>query len=650
MFTLKFLRHRAIIGTVDTPLRKEDSSVGNYRDEIERFIYEICYQPIWASVSEYVSQHLSLLDLTYSRVKYPDSAYVEDMLLEFTKNVRIDDNSLLFDAVVSCTMNLTEENYRGMASCDLNQWFLVSCEAVIEDSLKSLIITNVQQYVPGMRQRVTGQAVSKNIVPILYKKDLEDEATRFLEKFCPAALESPMPVPIEDIAEAMGLEVVEGHRITDDFSVFGEIYFSSGKAEVYDLFKCTSQVLDVRRGTILIDAFTYWERNLGCVKNTIAHEVYHWYKHRMYAAIRYILYGKDYVACRCPSNMVYPDKEAEWSDEQRMEWQANSMAPRILMPLRTFRMKVDELYKQYDYEKSPIKTVVLTAIADELAKFYGVSRQSALIRMIETGYKEAASVYDYDAESPFHNYVSQSDAFYAYCSDDEFRALVDSGLFRYVDGYFVIDDEQYVDKDEDGKYALTDYAWSHLSECTLQFSWQTVRPSPAEKRFPFEIFHRANADRKVSKYDNRQNASVIKMSEELRQKREEFERQNAVRQIAIPQKTCWELIFEILQARGMSKVHFCSLTGLGEEVYRKAEKNIDTKPSMRTIVAIARGLDLDITMTEKLMQLAGHAFDESDEHRALRFCITGFPGGTIEEANEFLESYDFKPLGTQERY
>ena len=66
-------------------MRKEDSSVGNYRDEIERFIYEICYKPIWASVSDYVSQHLSLLDLTYSRVKYPDSAYVEDMLLEFTR-------------------------------------------------------------------------------------------------------------------------------------------------------------------------------------------------------------------------------------------------------------------------------------------------------------------------------------------------------------------------------------------------------------------------------------------------------------------------------------------------------------------------------------------------------------------------------------
>ena len=114
-------------------------------------------------------------------------------------------------------------------------------------------------------------------------------------------------------------------------------------------------------------------------------------------------------------------------------------------------------------------------------------------------------------------------------------------------------------------------------------------------------------------------------------------------------KTCWEVIFEIVQSRGLSKSHFCSLTGLGEEVYRKAEKNIGTKPSLRTIVAIGRGLDLDIGTTEKLLQLAGHAFDESDEHQALKYCITGFSGMTIDDANEFLESYNYEPLGSKQR-
>ena len=152
---LKFLRHRAIILSVDYLTREEGRRLGTYRDEIERFIYEICYQPIWASLSEYLVQHLSLLDLTYSRVKYPDSACIEDMLLEFTKNVRVDEDSLLFDAVVSCTLNLEEESYRGPVSCELHQWFLVSCAAVITDGLKSLEITSIQQYTPGMKREAT---------------------------------------------------------------------------------------------------------------------------------------------------------------------------------------------------------------------------------------------------------------------------------------------------------------------------------------------------------------------------------------------------------------------------------------------------------------------------------------------------------------
>ena len=163
------------------------------------------------------------------------------------------------------------------------------------------------------------------------------------------------------------------------------------------------------------------------------------------------------------------------------------------------------------------------------------------------------------------------------------------------------------------------------------------------------IFHRDNADQRVSKFETQQNAAVVGLSEELRKKRAEFERQNAARKITGINKSCWEAIYEILQSRNMSKSHFCSLTGLGEEVYRKAEKNIGTSPSMRTIIAIGRGLDLDIGTVETLMRLAGHAFDESDEHQALKFCITGFSGGSIDQANAFLESYQFKPLGTQQR-
>ena len=605
--------------------------MGTYNNEIEQFIYTVCYRPMWEAAYTYIAEHPYALNLSYSRIQNPDSAMLEDMILEYTKNIRIDEDSLLFDAVVSCTINLTEDTYKGTASHETSQWLVLSCVAVVTDKLESVTVKNISGYTSGQPRKTDGHAVSKNIVPILYKKDLDDEATTFLQQYFPEALEKPMAVPISDIAKDMGLKIIRCNRITDDFSVFGEIYFTAGKA------------------TILVDAYTCWERNLGCIKNTIAHEVYHWYNHRMYAAIKHILYDQKFVACHCPSNMVYPQKNEEWSDVQRMERQANNMAPRILMPYRTFRMKVDELLRKYDYENSPIKSAILTTVAEELREFYGVSRQSILIRMMETGYKDAAIIYQYNEKSPYHEYLDQRDAFYAYRTSNEFRRLVDSGLFQYVDGHFVINDEQYIERNDEGKQTLTDYACANLNECTLQFTWQPLRADETEKHFPFELLHRETGGRKVSKYDSWQSASAVQISKALRKKREEFERQSAARKITCINKTCWEVIFEIIQSRGISKSHFCALTGLGEEVYRKAEKNIDTKLGLRTIVAIGRGLDLDIGTTEKLLQLAGHAFDESDEHQALKYCITGFSGMTIDDANEFLESYNYEPLGSKQR-
>lgn len=57
------------------------------------------------------------------------------------------------------------------------------------------------------------------------------------------------------------------------------------------------------------------------------------------------------------------------------------------------------------------------------------------------------------------------------------------------------------------------------------------------------------------------------------------------------------MLHDIIQARGLSKPHFCNLTGLDEVYYRRTETNPDTKPSKRAIVAVACGLDMDLDTT-----------------------------------------------------
>lgn len=621
------------------------------QNEIEEFIYKICYRPIWESVNNYIAAHPTTLNLSMSRIKYPDTAMLLDMLLEYATHIRIDEDSLFFDAILSCTIELQQfDEYRGDMSGETSQWLIASYEAVITDRLESLTVSSVKPWSKDTKPSSTGVAASKSIVPIIYRKDLDKEATAFLEKYYPEALEEPLRVPIEEIAkEKLGLNVIQGYRITDDFTIFGQICFSPGTVKIYDLFKTSEKEQEVPRGTILIDAYTYWQRNSGCVNNTIAHEVYHWHRHRLYAAIKHILRNEKFIACRCPAEMSYPDEKEEWTDEQRMEWQANNLAPRILMPIQTFKIKVDELYKQYDYENTPLKLAVLTCIADDLASFYGVSRQSALIRMTETGYMEAKSVLQAINEKDWHSYVSREDVFYEYSTNEDFRKLLDFGKFRYVDGYVVINDEKYITTDDKGKATLSEYAWDNLNECTLSFSWQRIRRSKAKEVLPQIIFHRDNDEQDVSKYDSKQNASVIQLSEQMQKERRRFEQNEKIHRLSITDKNCWSYIYEIITIKGTSKPHFCDLTGLGEENYRKAEKGQKNDPTVRTIVAIGVGLKLDIETVEKMLTLAGRSFKDSPEDRALKFCITGLSGHPIEDCNDFLESLGYEPLGTKER-
>ena len=67
------------------------------------------------------------------------------------------------------------------------------------------------------------------------------------------------------------------------------------------------------------------------------------------------------------------------------------------MPLTPFKAKVNELYEKYSYsiEGTP-NQLVLQLIADQLASFYAVSRQSVLLRMQEAGYPEAMTIYEYE--------------------------------------------------------------------------------------------------------------------------------------------------------------------------------------------------------------------------------------------------------------
>mgnify|MGYP006879989559 CR=1 FL=1 len=184
-----------------------------------------------------------------------------------------------------------------------------------------------------------------SLVPHMYKSEFDDRAADFFSHYCKEALEKPMPVPIEDIArEQLHLTILEIH-LSEDLSILGQTCFTDVLAEIYDLENDEYREIPVKARTVLIDPDTFLKRNFGTKRNTIAHECVHWVYHRKYYVAANRLSNQQTVAYREPAGIGDDTFSKKLIDEGWMEWQANNINPRILMPKQTvgeaFQMVLD---------------------------------------------------------------------------------------------------------------------------------------------------------------------------------------------------------------------------------------------------------------------------------------------------------------------
>lgn len=224
-------------------------------------------------------------------------------------------------------------------------------------------------------------------VPHIWKSEFDAEATAFLEAYYKPALEKPMCVPIEKIAEDVLHLTIKEIRLSEDLSILGQMCFTRGRVEIYDKAEDEYREIIVDAGTMILDPDTEALRNIGSKRNTIAHECFHWHRHRPYH-LAAAAAGKDKSTYRCPVTAKDDKFTEEWDDEDWMEWQANGIAPRILMPIETIEETYENLCKKS--MKNPFVAKGLRPqsewVLEQFAGFYKVSKISAVIRLTELGY------------------------------------------------------------------------------------------------------------------------------------------------------------------------------------------------------------------------------------------------------------------------
>lgn len=235
-------------------------------------------------------------------------------------------------------------------------------------------------------------------------------------------------------------------------------------------------------------------RNLGAVNNTIVHECVHWDKHRKALELER-LYNSSATKIKC--QVVGGIKDDERNATDWMEWQANSLAPRIQMPLGMFKTKAFELIKEYRRKLNSDELIdVMEPVIDELATFFCVSRLAAKIRMIDAGYEEAIGTFTYidgryvrphrfkkgalERNQTFS--IGAEDAAIQSLTNPTLISLIKDGSYQYVDAHFVLNHPKYVTVNLFSETVLTDYARTHMDECCLIFDL-SVRAGAREKYY-----------------------------------------------------------------------------------------------------------------------------------------------------------------------
>mgnify|MGYP004524435951 CR=1 FL=1 len=622
------------------------------------FIADKFYNNMFTAIKRYVYSNREKLDLHSYSVSNIDTATLSDISV---KSVGIDDREgmcIAFDVAVEAEIEICEySNRKGNRSDFCTQWFLLCCEGNLSTGLPSFIIKNVEVYSQRQLQK---NPLSDSLVPIIYADGLEAEAEKFLKRYYPEALATPMPVDPVKLSERLGLTIMS-HGITDDFSVFGELFFADCEAEFFDLKTESYITIPVKKGTIVVDPQNFLLRNLGSVNNTITHECVHWALHSKAFELEH-LYNQEAKRIQC--QVVGGIKEGPTrSATEWMEWQANSLAPRIQMPLISFKIKANEVIRKYRTLLGTDElTDIIETVINEIATFFCVSRSAAKIRMVDAGYEEAMGAFTYidGRYVPPHKFkkgaisrnqtysIGIEDAAFIGFSDMSIRTQLEHGCYVYVDSHFCLNAPKYIKYDNNGNARMTEYGRLHIDECCIAFELKVVSDNKYGERYFTEcaLFRDVDSGLELSvKFAPKINDNVKLQADAILTRAADIRKAKSEMPNAFG-----EALKYLMEWCDISSADLADKALMDGKMLQRMRNNVDYPKTLESVIAVCIGMQLPPELSKCLIEKSGFGFRLADKesHVLYHFFIENMFTQPLSKCNEYLEARGLPLLGGDE--
>lgn len=607
------------------------------------------YNKFYSAIEGFIEENLYNLDLRLRKVRNIGVVSLSDMEIKFVSINDLPDMKIEFDVVVETEIEVSEGDYHYDDFDQCYQWFSLRCTGDLACSLDDFEIADIIIY---SQKNKMPKPLSDALVPYIRSEELDAVANDFLDRYYPEALKTPMAVEPLKLVKTMGLDV-KLQDITEDLSIFGQVYFHDSEAEFYDSDKDEMVQTPVKAGTIFVDPKAYFLRNLGAVNNTIVHECVHWDKHRKAFELER-LYNSSASKIKC--QVVGGVKDSNNDATDWMEWQANSLAPRIQMPLAMFKTKAFELIKLYRMELGTDELIdIMEPVIEALSVFFCVSRVAAKIRMVDAGYEEAIGTFTYidgryvkphrfkkgalERNQTFS--ISAEDAAIQSITNPAFISLTKDGSYLYVDSHFVLNHPKYLTQDIFGQTVLTEYARTHMEECCLVFDL-SVR-SGAKERYHSECFLNRDENSTIA-FDivygkGYQHASPEKKAKLLA----DVLAENARMYNEFPNSYTGSLK-RVREWRGVTFKELGERTMVNERTIRRII-NGEEPGSINSLVLICLGLHLPPEISNHIINSSPFSLSYSNEnHVWYQFALTHLYAKSMDEIRTFLQQHGAEPL------
>lgn len=628
--------------------------MGKYAD-FKEYMEDVYYDDIFNKVKGYVaSKKDSFESDEIYQVKWVE---LDDIHVSGVTFKDIGDDVLEIRITVDADVDVMGKARYGYDHFAVPKCYNVFFEAVLADGLHNKRIVKIEEYNPATYER--DKSLSQNLVPYMYEEDVDKHAEDFLKRHCPKALLQPMSIPIEEVVKEMQMQV---YFAPLEDGIFGKTYFSTEKVIVYtDITGKEKVEVMTKPGTMLINPNVYFMYNVGTANNTIIHECVHWDRHRRPFELQKLLSGEcNYISCEVVETydgLSQDDSALKW-----MEWQANQLAPRILMPATMTKRKLDECLRRLHAEFPDTRNAELFEKAlCELSLFFGVSMIAAKIRVIELGYDEAHGVQVYangrylppfsiprgtlKANQTF--ILDEKNAMREIFLSDELRGLYYENRLIYANSMVCINSPKYVTTSDYGEPILTVYALEHVTECCYVFT----RNINASDTYSDSFYRRCFLCRDVNsetfieaKYDpdHKDNQSKSKRKEEIGKIVESVTDIAMKLATEVPSGFSGTLTYH-MKRKGITNEELSGRTGISTVSISEYRNSLSPKIGIEKALALCNGLKLEKHYSRDLMKKAGYDLSTPNFHYFIvGWILDEHPDDTPEQWQQKLDEANIK--------